>query len=232
MTEGGGGDVLIDALGNDGLLKLPGRVELEEVTSSQGEGHALVVGLEVVVDLGEDEGGELSFGEALVLVQGLAGMCVRQKKAGRRIRKDERARGGPREREEDWPRTHIWLREPATSVQTVSMSSLRAWRANTLSSGSSSARKPRTPAAVTRPGILGDVTAAATTTPTGRGAGEGKGVLGVRDKLVPGRRRGETGRATGRRRERQRRVLPERWRKNKTERERERSITSWREIEG
>jgi hypothetical protein len=59
-------------------------------------------------------------------------------------------------REERGGTTHIWLKAPATSVQTVSMSSFKVWRAKTLSSGSSSERKPRTPVAVTRPGIARD----------------------------------------------------------------------------
>lgn len=53
--------------------------------------------------------------------------------------------------------TNIWDNAPATSVQTVSMSSFRVWRAKTFSSASSSARKPKTPVADTMPGILGVV---------------------------------------------------------------------------
>lgn len=50
--------------------------------------------------------------------------------------------------------TYIWVSTAATSVQTVSMSSLRVCSAKTLSSGSSSVRKARTPVAETIPGIL------------------------------------------------------------------------------
>ncbi len=53
-------------------------------------------------------------------------------------------------------RTYIWLNEPATSVHTVSISSFSVFRAKTLSSVSSSAKKASTPVAVVvmRPGIL------------------------------------------------------------------------------
>lgn len=50
--------------------------------------------------------------------------------------------------------TYICVNTAATSVQTVSISSLRVCRAKTLSSGSSSVRKARTPVAETIPGIL------------------------------------------------------------------------------
>lgn len=66
------GDVLIDALGDDSLLELARGVELKEVASSKRKGHAVIVGLEMVIDLGEHEGGELAFGERLVFVECLA----------------------------------------------------------------------------------------------------------------------------------------------------------------
>ena len=71
VLGGGDGNILIDALGNDGLLELAGRVELEEVTGGEGVDHAIVVGLQVVIDLGQDEGSQLALGERVVFVQGL-----------------------------------------------------------------------------------------------------------------------------------------------------------------
>lgn len=63
---------MIDALRDYGLLKLAGSVELEEVASSEGKGHALIVGLEVVVDFRQDESRELAFGEGFIFVKSLA----------------------------------------------------------------------------------------------------------------------------------------------------------------
>ena len=135
------GDVLVDALRDDCLLELSGGIKLEEGTGRQGKGHALVVGLEVEVDLGENKGGELAFGELLIFVEGLAG-----NRNQRQFHVRESAALG----------TYIWLNAPATSVQTVSISSFKVLSAKIFSSGSSSARKARTPVAVTRPGIVDD----------------------------------------------------------------------------
>ena len=50
--------------------------------------------------------------------------------------------------------SYIWPIDPATSVHRVSISSFKVCRAKTLSSGSSSDRKPSTPEAEVKPGII------------------------------------------------------------------------------
>ena len=50
--------------------------------------------------------------------------------------------------------SYIWPIDPATSVHRVSMSSFKVCRAKTLSSGSSSDRKPSTPEAEVKPGMI------------------------------------------------------------------------------
>ncbi len=65
------GDVLVDTFGYNGLFELAGSIQFEEIASSQGEGHALVVGLQMIVDFGKDKGGKLSLGEGFILVEGL-----------------------------------------------------------------------------------------------------------------------------------------------------------------
>jgi hypothetical protein len=99
------------------------------------------------VDLGEDKRGELALREAVVFVEGLTAcsQSASQSVSQRLGLPPEQQRGRG---------AYISLNAPATSVQTVSMSSLSVRRAKTLSSGSSSARKPRTPVAETRPGIV------------------------------------------------------------------------------
>ena len=51
--------------------------------------------------------------------------------------------------------TYICPTRPATSVHIVSISSFKVSKAKTLSSGSVSDRKPRTPDAEVKPGIVG-----------------------------------------------------------------------------
>ena len=71
MASDGIGNVLVDALGDDGLLKFATAVELEKVAGAEGKSHRLVVLLEVVVDLCEDESCKLALGERLVFVESL-----------------------------------------------------------------------------------------------------------------------------------------------------------------
>lgn len=56
-----------------------------------------------------------------------------------------------------WKATYIWPTDPATSVHSVSISSFKVCRAKTLSSGSVSDRKPRTPEAEVKPGMTESV---------------------------------------------------------------------------
>ncbi|VUC37636.1 unnamed protein product [Clonostachys rosea] len=57
VLRGGRSNVLVDALGDDGLLEFAVRIKLEQVACSKGKHHAIVVGLEMVVDLGKNQGG-------------------------------------------------------------------------------------------------------------------------------------------------------------------------------
>lgn len=67
---------MIDTFGDNGFFKLARAVELEQVAGGQGEEHALVVGLEMVVDLGEDQGGKLALGERFVFIESLTVLFV------------------------------------------------------------------------------------------------------------------------------------------------------------
>lgn len=64
-------DVVVDASGDDGLLKLSGGIESEEIAGGKGERHAFVVCLQVIVHLGQDQGGKLALREGFILVQSL-----------------------------------------------------------------------------------------------------------------------------------------------------------------
>ena len=71
------GDVLVDALRDDGLLELARRIQLEERTGGKRKRHAFVVCLQVVVDLREDKGRKLTFGKAFVFVECLTVSCLK-----------------------------------------------------------------------------------------------------------------------------------------------------------
>lgn len=60
---------------NNGLLKLALMIQTEELASAEGEDHALVVLLQLVVDLGRHQCGELAVRERFVLVESLTVMC-------------------------------------------------------------------------------------------------------------------------------------------------------------
>lgn len=64
-------DVGINTFGDDGLLKFAFVVELEEVSCAEGECHTLIILLKMVVDLSQDEGGQLTFGEGFIFVERL-----------------------------------------------------------------------------------------------------------------------------------------------------------------
>ena len=72
LALGLGADVVVNTLRDDGLFKLARIVKLEEVTRSQSEKHALVVGLQVEIHLGENEGSQLAFGEGFIFKKRLA----------------------------------------------------------------------------------------------------------------------------------------------------------------
>lgn len=65
------GNVLIDALGEDSLLELARSIEVEQGPGGQGKSHALIISLEMEINLGQNEGSEATLGEGLVLVKGL-----------------------------------------------------------------------------------------------------------------------------------------------------------------
>jgi hypothetical protein len=60
-----------DGLTQDGLLKLAVVVYVKEFPSSKRERHALVVLLQLIVDLRRDKGRQLSLRKLLVLVESL-----------------------------------------------------------------------------------------------------------------------------------------------------------------
>ena len=98
----------------------------------------------MVVYLGQNQGSQLAFGKGFIFVERFtegASQSELRDSADHRI---ALANG----------RTHIWPIDPATSVQRVSISSFKVCRAKTLSSGSVSDRKPRTPEAEVRPGMV------------------------------------------------------------------------------
>lgn len=53
------------------LLKLPGMVNIEELASTERKNHALVVFLQLIVDLGRHEGRKFSLGERVIFVKSL-----------------------------------------------------------------------------------------------------------------------------------------------------------------
>lgn len=64
-------DIGIHAFGDDGLLEFAFVVKLEEITSAESKGHALVIKLKVIIDLCQHKGGQLSLGEGFIFVEGL-----------------------------------------------------------------------------------------------------------------------------------------------------------------
>lgn len=69
------GNVLVNALGDDGFLKFATVVELKKIASTKGKSHGLVVLLEMVIDLGKDKSSQLALWEGLVLVESLTEYC-------------------------------------------------------------------------------------------------------------------------------------------------------------
>lgn len=100
----------------------------------------------MVVHLGADKGSQLTFGEGLIFVERLTVISRIVSNAKPHATCHNELFEGL---------THSWLRDPATSVQTVSISSFNVCKAKILSSGSSSARKAKMPwAEVSKPGIF------------------------------------------------------------------------------
>lgn len=91
----------------------------------------------------------MSLGEAFVFVECFAEdgstKCTRHAPHSKLNQKDVR---------KDVRDTYICPTEPATSVHNVSISSFNVCSAKTLSSGSVSERKPRTPEAEVKPGMM------------------------------------------------------------------------------
>jgi hypothetical protein len=56
------------ALTDDGVLELARVVDVEELAGAQRKPHAFVILLQLVVDFGRDQSGELSLREILLLV--------------------------------------------------------------------------------------------------------------------------------------------------------------------
>lgn len=68
-------DGATDRLTYDGLLEFPFVVQVKQLAGPESEFHALAVLLEMIVDFGGDESGQLSFGKGLILVQSFSGGC-------------------------------------------------------------------------------------------------------------------------------------------------------------
>jgi len=51
------------------LLKLSAVIEIEQLSSAEREDHALVVFLEMIVNFGGNEGGEMAFGKGFIFVE-------------------------------------------------------------------------------------------------------------------------------------------------------------------
>jgi hypothetical protein len=66
------GDVCVDALCDDSLLVLGGIIDVEELAGAQSEDHGLVVFLQLVVNFGKHEGGEVAVAEALIFEKGFS----------------------------------------------------------------------------------------------------------------------------------------------------------------
>lgn len=58
-------------LTQDGLLKLPVVMNIEELASAERKDHALVVLLQLIVDLGRDQSRELALRKRLIFVESL-----------------------------------------------------------------------------------------------------------------------------------------------------------------
>lgn len=56
---------------NNCLFELASLVEVEELAGTKGEDHALVVFLQLIVDLGGYKSGELAVGEGFIFVESL-----------------------------------------------------------------------------------------------------------------------------------------------------------------
>jgi hypothetical protein len=99
----------------------------------------------VIVDLCKHQRCELSFGKGIIFVERLAegGESAQGFDIGRCRKRAWMVKG-----------SYICPIDPATSVHRVSMSSFKVCRAKTLSSGSSSDRKPSTPEAEVKPGMV------------------------------------------------------------------------------
>ena len=65
-------DVSVDALCDDRFFILGGVLELEKLSGAQGKDHGLVVFLELVVDLGEHQSGEVAVAEAFIFEKGFS----------------------------------------------------------------------------------------------------------------------------------------------------------------
>lgn len=57
---------------NNSLLKFATVVKVEQFPSAQCKNHALMVFLEVVVDLGGDQSGKFAFGEIFIFIKRLS----------------------------------------------------------------------------------------------------------------------------------------------------------------
>ena len=140
-------DVCVYTLRNDGLLEFAFIVQFEKIACPERKGHTLIVFLQMIVHLRQHQGCQLSFREGLIFIE-----CFAEE--AKSVCKSEYGLRGKRLKTPVRKVTYIWPTDPATSVHKVSMSSFKVCKAKTLSSGSVSDRKPRTPEAEVRPGMV------------------------------------------------------------------------------